>query len=344
MLAVNRFRALILAGGLALLLGGALPVGASARQADPPAPDAGDSADQAAGPVLPPEPATLKIRLAGANDGSVNVGKRVKSLVRMKPFVDGQEITVTLSKGHKTLKKRTLKVKQVKNRDVGTVAMPSPRFIKPGKFQVHAKHEETLEQEAADKKSRRFHIKYPNLRPGQHNSDVSLFNRLLKAQGYYVSGGKGYKEPTKRAVMAFRKVNGMSRNFDATSSMFRTLADGKGGYHLKYPGQGRHVEVDISKQIMVLADNGKAQHIFHVSTGAPSTPTIRGRFKFYRREPGFNSLGMYYSVYFQGGYAIHGYHSVPPYNASHGCVRNPIPNSRFIYNWVSLGMPIYVYG
>ena len=46
---------------------------------------------------------------------------------------------------------------------------------------------------------------------------------------------------------------------------------------------------------------------------------------------------MYYSVYWHGGYAIHGYHSVPPYPASHGCVRNPIPESKFIYNWVTSG-------
>ena len=43
---------------------------------------------------------------------------------------------------------------------------------------------------------------------------------------------------------------------------------------------------------------------------------------------------MYYSVYCNRGYAIHGYHSVPPYPASHGCVRNPIPESIFIYNWI----------
>jgi lipoprotein-anchoring transpeptidase ErfK/SrfK len=62
------------------------------------------------------------------------------------------------------------------------------------------------------------------------------------------------------------------------------------------------------------------------------------------RQPGYNSHAMYYSVYFQGGYATHGYNPVPTYNASHGCVRNPIPFSRFIYGWVRIGMPIYVYG
>ena len=78
---------------------------------------------------------------------------------------------------------------------------------------------------------------------------------------------------------------------------------------------------------MVLADDGKAQHIFHVSTGAPSTPSDRGTFRFYRKDAGYNSIGMYYSVYYNRGEATHGYKSVPPYNASHGCIRNPIPNS-----------------
>ena len=95
---------------------------------------------------------------------------------------------------------------------------------------------------------------------------------------------------------------------------------------------------------MVLAKNRKPQYTIPVSTGAPATPTIRGHFRFYSRQAGYNSSGMYYSVYFQGGYATHGYHSVPTYPASHGCVRNPIPLSTFIYDWVEIGMSIYVYG
>jgi lipoprotein-anchoring transpeptidase ErfK/SrfK len=125
--------------------------------------------------------------------------------------------------------------------------------------------------------------------------------------------------------------------------MFKKVAAGKGGFRLKRPGAGRHVEVDISRQVMVLAANGKAQHIFHVSTGAPSTPSDRGSYRFYRRQAGYNSIGMYYSVYYNRGEAIHGYKSVPAYPASHGCIRNPIPNSRFIYDWVRIGMPIFVY-
>jgi lipoprotein-anchoring transpeptidase ErfK/SrfK len=52
---------------------------------------------------------------------------------------------------------------------------------------------------------------------------------------------------------------------------------------------------------------------------------------------------MYYSSYFIGGYAIHGYASVPDYAASHGCIRIPIPSAKAVYAWIDLGDPIYVY-
>ena len=49
------------------------------------------------------------------------------------------------------------------------------------------------------------------------------------------------------------------------------------------------------------------------------------------------------STYFIRGYAIHGYYDVPTYNASHGCLRVPIPDARAIYDWVRLGDRIDVY-
>ena len=52
---------------------------------------------------------------------------------------------------------------------------------------------------------------------------------------------------------------------------------------------------------------------------------------------------MYYSVYYDGNYATHGYSSVPTYPASHGCIRNPIPYAVYIYNWIELGDTMYVY-
>jgi lipoprotein-anchoring transpeptidase ErfK/SrfK len=95
--------------------------------------------------------------------------------------------------------------------------------------------------------------------------------------------------------------------------------------------------------VLVLARGGKPDKILHASSGKPSTPTVFGKFHFYSKTPGFNAHGMYYSNYFVGGYAIHGYESVPAYAASHGCIRIPIPSATSVYRWVSLGDTIYVY-
>jgi lipoprotein-anchoring transpeptidase ErfK/SrfK len=129
----------------------------------------------------------------------------------------------------------------------------------------------------------------------------------------------------------------------ASPDVLPRLLRGRGGFRLRYPGAGRHVEVDLTRQVMVLADGGRPRYTFHISSGKPSTPSDRGRFRFYRRTPGYNRLGMLDSVYYNRGEAVHGYHAVPVYPASNGCIRSPVRDARFIYDWVRLGMSIYVY-
>jgi lipoprotein-anchoring transpeptidase ErfK/SrfK len=85
------------------------------------------------------------------------------------------------------------------------------------------------------------------------------------------------------------------------------------------------------------------RRIITISSGKPSTPTVIGRFRVYSKEPGTNSHGMVDSNYFVGGYAIHGYAEVPPYPASHGCLRIPIPDAAAVYAWVRIGYPVDVY-
>ncbi len=49
------------------------------------------------------------------------------------------------------------------------------------------------------------------------------------------------------------------------------------------------------------------------------------------------------SSYFIPRLAIHGYIDVPTYNASHGCLRVPIPDSMAFFNWVQYGTKVDVY-
>ena len=58
---------------------------------------------------------------------------------------------------------------------------------------------------------------------------------------------------------------------------------------------------------------------------------------------GHELLGhLYYPVYFQGGYAIHGSKSVPPRPVSHGCVRMPIWLAEEFYRDHPVGTTVIV--
>jgi hypothetical protein len=196
---------------------------------------------------------------------------------------------------------------------------------------------------AAVADSQRLYVVRSSARSGSRGLGVRALQRRLKDLGYVTPINGHYGGSTARAVLAFRKVNGFSRNTTAGRSVFRRLARGGGGFKLRYPKAGKHVEFDWSRQVLVLARGSRPQMIVHTSSGAPSTPTVMGKYRFYRRVPGYNAKRMYYSIFFVGGYAIHGFDPVPNYPASHGCLRIPIPTAKRVYGWVSLGDPIYTY-
>jgi hypothetical protein len=299
--------------------------------------------DPTPGP-LPPKPSppgeqkqTLKLDLKGAKGGKVRVGKRVRILGTVTPWEANQQVTVTVARGKATIKKEVVPVENAGA--VGEFSLRSPVLVEPGHYVATAE----LAGGEAKASSDKLKIKYPGLNRGDRGKDVKIFNRVLDKEGYVPSRGRKFTERTGRAVLAYRKVHGMARTMRGTSGMFKTLADGRGAYKLKYPGAGRHVEVAVGRQVLVLAEKGKARRTYHVSTGAPGTPSDRGHFRFNRRQPGYNALRMYYTTYYNGGEGVHGYHSVPTRPASHGCIRTPISDARSIYGWVKLGMSIYVY-
>ena len=296
-------------------------------------------------PPAQPAPAEIALEVEGTKGKDVRVNRRVVASATVRPFVAGEELTIGFYRGDKAMKRQRVEIEPGKGSgNAGFASLRSSRFVEPGKYTVRAVHEETEAQAAATASSGAFGIHYPRVGGRDSGDTVKLFNDLLDRAGYgNASKGKRFGAASARAVHAFRKTNGMARTEKATPEVFRMLADGKGEFRLRHPGAGRHVEVDISRQVMVLADGGKPRFTYHISSGAPGTPSDRGHFKFYRRQPGFNSLGMYYSVYYNGGEAVHGYKSVPNYPASHGCIRQVIADARFVYDWVRLGDDIWVY-
>jgi hypothetical protein len=179
--------------------------------------------------------------------------------------------------------------------------------------------------------------------PGSGRARVRLLQSSLAALGYVVGRRGSYDARTGRAVLAFRKLTGMARTTSASKRVMRRIARGAGRFSIRFPGHGRHVEADLSHQVIALIARGRVQRIYLISSGKPSTPTVVGSFRVYSKQFGTNSHGMLHSSYFIGGYALHGYPSVPVYPASHGCLRVPIPDALSLYNWIVIGTPVDVY-
>jgi hypothetical protein len=218
--------------------------------------------------------------------------------------------------------------------------MPTRRL---GRFNVRAVHVATPELGAARGPKLRVNVVEPRAGAGMRGPLVRLLQRGLAKLRYAVPRNDHYDAATGRAVMAFRKVNGMARRYDADRRVVTKVLAGRGAFKPRHPNAGRHVEADISRQVLALIDGGKVVATYHTSTGAPATPTIIGSFRVYRKDVGTNALGMVHSSYFIRGYAIHGYVDVPAFNASHGCLRVPIPDAWRIFTWIRHGDRVITY-
>jgi L,D-transpeptidase catalytic domain len=284
--------------------------------------------------------------LPGANV-KINVSKHVQILGKARvtgavtPFVAGQKVLVTYYQSGNQAAQHSVKVH--KSGAKGSFS-DSFRVDQAGGYAVQATHKATATQGAGSSARKKFRVKLQGLHVGSHGPLVKQFKRGLKKMGYDSGGGSSYSDRTGREVLAYRKVNNMPHNFHAGPAIVQRVLAGKGGYHVRHPGAGNHAEVPLSKQVLVLTKGDKPYGIYPVSTGKPSTPTVTGHFQFYSTQPGYNSEGMYYSFYFHGGYAVHGYASVPPtYPASHGCVRTYIADQPRIFDQLRYGEDIFIF-
>jgi L,D-transpeptidase catalytic domain len=184
----------------------------------------------------------------------------------------------------------------------------------------------------------------PHLKEGSRSVYVHLLEERLQELHYRVpSPNTRFDYRTGDAVLAFRKVQGMSRTKSIAPSVWRALAAPK----LPRPRAGaplNHIEVDQTRQVLYVVRNGKIAHIVHVSTGGPGIGTTRdGVWRVWLKFTGYSPLGLFMPSFFDGGRAIHGWPEVPPTPASHGCVRVPNWIAPWIYRRVAVGSQVRVY-
>jgi hypothetical protein len=325
-------RRLALAVGAAVLL--AVPTAAAA------APGKEGDKEQKPAKVEVPK-ATVKIDVGGLKGGKATILDTVPVTGTVSPYVEGQHVEVAFYLNGKKILGRQVAIEQGPN-ETGT--FESSVVVKEGgKYAVSAKHVATPNLGADSTVRKSWTVTFPKLNPGECGPVVGAFKSHLAGMGYVSGGGDCFTSRLGREVLAYRKVNGMDRTKKAGPGLLKSVFENKGGYHVKYPDAGEHVEAPLALQVLVLIKGGKPFAIYPISSGKPSTPTITGHYEFYRQEPGYNSEGMYYSFYWHNGYAVHGYHEVPNYAASHGCLRTFIADQPRIYEQLHYGESIFVF-
>lgn len=191
-------------------------------------------------------------------------------------------------------------------------------------------------------KAFRSAVYVPYLARGASGPSVRILERRLAQLRYALRGVDTYfSYDTADAVLAFQKVHGLARTGRVTPGLWRRLQAAHVPF-ARYRGPYRHVEVDKTRQLLFRVVGGRVVKVIHVSTGATGNTPV-GRWRVYSKVPGFLPSGMFYSSFFVGAFAIHGYPSVPPYPASHGCVRVPMWIAPTLFASNDYGETVYIH-
>jgi peptidoglycan hydrolase-like protein with peptidoglycan-binding domain len=175
---------------------------------------------------------------------------------------------------------------------------------------------------------------------------VQELESRLDALGYWPGGVDAtFDRSAEHAVVALQKVAGLGRTGTVDAATAGALLAGVAP--VVQSTTGRVVEIDLAHQVLTVATDGRVTAVFDTSTGRRAGTTPTGRFHITREidGPHRSPLGLLYRPkYFVGGVAIHGYTSVPPTPASHGCVRVTYPAMDHLWatGMIPIGTDVWV--
>jgi peptidoglycan hydrolase-like protein with peptidoglycan-binding domain len=263
-----------------------------------------------------------------AFSGSGRLGTPLSLLVRERPATAGT-VSVKVWRGHRLVADRSFHGRlrlRLPTGSAGTYRVRLTLHPAPGYL-------------AARRLLERI-VFTPSLGPGSAGPSAFELDRRLHELHYALGRVDGYYgQDDIDAVFAFQKLHGLPRT-GRVDARFWIELQRAGIPQARYPGN--HVEVSTGSQVLFLVRGGQVALVVPVSTGATGNTPL-GHWRVYSKVPGFNSKAMYYSSFFVGAFAIHGYHSVPPFPASHGCVRIPLWVATRIYSLVGYGTNVYIY-
>jgi N-acetylmuramoyl-L-alanine amidase len=283
------------------------------------------------------DPVTVQVRsVLSVRMGQVRLFDRVVVRGQVAPARDGEKVDVVLLRSGNRV--RTKPVAMVANGSFST------RFTieAPGTYRakVTFSASDLLRGSA---RSGADSTPLPNLSSGSSGTFVRLLERRLVDLHYRLArrADGRYDFRTADAVVAFHKVQRMARTFTVNEATWRRLADPAMPRAVK-DWRGFHFEVDQTKQVLYTVEDGDITNVLHVSTGANGA-THDGIFRVFSKLAGFSPHRLYYPSFFDGERALHGWTEVPTHAASHGCVRIPYWNAKWVYALADYGVRVVIY-
>ncbi|HEV2754955.1 MAG TPA: L,D-transpeptidase family protein [Actinomycetota bacterium] len=252
------------------------------------------------------------------------------------PPQDAGRVAVALRRGGKQLWQRKLTLRD------GRRFATTFEVGKPGRFVAGAAFTDAAGATGRDRSSPKA-TPLPVLDEGSRGIYVRLLESRLCELAYYMGGcDRRYTDRTADAVRAFNKIERRERLGTVDATTWQALANARRATP-RYRSKGFHIEVDQTRQVLMMVKDRKVTAVLHVSTGAPSTPTYDGTWHVNRKLAGYSPNRLYYPSYFDGNRALHGWPEVPTYNASHGCVRLPMWSATWVYGKADMGTEIRIY-
>jgi hypothetical protein len=178
--------------------------------------------------------------------------------------------------------------------------------------------------------------------------------------------GVGLETEVKKGSLVFEKSSVPLRKLYGVSDWAVRLSDLRNvGFGVKWDQEKRNAGVTYGdwamvvnlrpKKVLVSIEDQELQ-AYQGTTLVLRTPVSTGRNDWtprglfsaqakYRMHYSslFDNAPMPFSVQVSGNVFLHGYHEVPAYPASHGCVRIPLPAAATLFDWIELRVPIHIF-
>jgi lipoprotein-anchoring transpeptidase ErfK/SrfK len=186
-------------------------------------------------------------------------------------------------------------------------------------------------------------------------------NRKVK-NGTFIADNSGKKLKTLKKGVSGRTLGSTA---GVAAAYAQQLAAGEAAFALSVTEEKpvmtavqRSIEVDLSAQRVYLRENGEVVDSYRVSTGVAGHRTIPGTFRVVAKlasqnmgNPDTSKYPYYYTknvpwvMYFNGDQALHGayWHNNFGRVMSHGCVNLPVGKAKAMFEFASVGTPVWVH-